>query len=332
VTPSIPRRFTMSGCNRTFEHAPTISISRTQDVPGEVDPEATPRDSRYLRARRRVDRARRDVGERATELEERMPAARAAIRAYEHDRVVGGEIMAGAIAFRAFVFLLPLVLVIVSLLGLAADADSKGAEDVAKQAGIGGLAAQSITESAKVSGGSRWVALIIGLIALYSTSIALARALRIAHGLAWGKALAPMTQKWRAGLVVVGTTVAVAVLTSAISRLHSAHRVAGIVLSIAAVVVYAGAWLGISLLLPHADADWTALLPGAALVGIGVLALHLVTVYYVAGRVGSASSLYGPMGAAVAILGWTYLLGRLTVASAVLNASLHSNQAPRLLG
>src|SRR4051794_20970827 len=102
VTPSIRRRFTMSGCDSTFEHVPTSSISRTQDVPGEVDPEAAQPDSRYRRARRRVEATRRDVGERATKLEERMPAARAAFRAYEHDRVVGGEIMAGAIAFRAF--------------------------------------------------------------------------------------------------------------------------------------------------------------------------------------------------------------------------------------
>jgi uncharacterized BrkB/YihY/UPF0761 family membrane protein len=132
--------------------------------------------------------------------------------------------------------------------------------------------------------------------------------------------------------VVIGTAIATSVFTSAVSRVHSAHRVAGLVLAIAAVVLYAGGWLGLSLLLPHGDADWTALLPGAALVGVGILALHMVTVYYVAGRVGSASQLYGPIGAAVAILGWTYLVGRLTVASAVLNASLHSNQSPRLLG
>ena len=68
------------------------------------------------------------------------------------------------------------------------------------------------------------------------------------------------------------------------------------------------------------------------LVGVGILLLHVVTVYYVARKVGSASQLYGPLGAAVAILGWTYLVGRLTVASAVLNVSLHAKQAPRLLG
>jgi uncharacterized BrkB/YihY/UPF0761 family membrane protein len=46
-------------------------------------------------------------------------------------------------------------------------------------------------------------------------------------------------------------------------------------------------------------------------------------VYYVSGKVSSSSALYGPLGAAVAILGWAYLVGRLAVASAVLNASLH---------
>ena len=116
-------------------------------------------------------------------------------------------------------------------------------------------------------------------------------------------------------------------LVSLVSRLNESHRLAGLVLALLSVGVYAGIWFWLSLLLPHGDAPWTALIPGALLVGFGVQILHLVTVYYVTRRVSTSSSLYGPIGAAVAILGWAYLVGRLTVASAVLNVSLYNRNA-----
>lgn len=63
--------------------------------------------------------------------------------------------------------------------------------------------------------------------------------------------------------------------------------------------------------------------------GATTAALHIVTIVYVTPRVSSASEPYGPLGAAIAILGWMYLIGRLTVASAVLNASMFEKKAER---
>ena len=54
---------------------------------------------------------------------------------------------------------------------------------------------------------------------------------------------------------------------------------------------------------------------------IGVLGLHLVTVYWIAHEVESKTDTYGAIGAALAILLWSYLLGRLITLSAVVNAS-----------
>jgi uncharacterized BrkB/YihY/UPF0761 family membrane protein len=280
-------------------------------------------ESRYRRARQRVDVTRQMLAQRGKELEARSSTARAAVRAYEHDRAVGGEIMAGAIAFRLFVFILPLVLVLLVTLGFAADAISGGAADINEQAGIGGIAAESVSESTRVSSGGRWFALILGLIALYSTSRALARAARIAHALAWGDNVAPLKRTWRASLIVTGAALVALLITAVVSRLRAESALAGIVFALLAVFLYAAVWFGLSLLLPHGNADWKALIPGAALVAVGVEVLHVVTVFYISGRVSSASALYGPIGAAVAILFWAYLVGRMVVGSAVLNASLH---------
>jgi uncharacterized BrkB/YihY/UPF0761 family membrane protein len=282
--------------------------------------------SRIRKLRRRVETARGEIESRASEIEARVPAAQATVRAYHHDRAVGGEIMAGAIAFRFFVFLLPLVLVLVSLLGIAADADSKGAGHVAKRAGIGGIAAKSVSDSAKLSQNGRWVALILGLIALYSTSIALVRAVRIAYALAWGTTATPMRKKWKSALFLFGVTIGALVLVSAISQFRENHRLVGLFMLLGVVIAYAAGWLGISLLLPHRDAEWIELVPGALLVGVGLEVMHFVTVYYISRKVSSASQLYGPIGAAVAILLWAYLIGRLVVASAVLNSSMYNHR------
>jgi uncharacterized BrkB/YihY/UPF0761 family membrane protein len=58
------------------------------------------------------------------------------------------------------------------------------------------------------------------------------------------------------------------------------------------------------------------------LVGVAAEVLRLVTVYYVAGKVGSSSEVYGGLGAAAALLTWLFLVARTTVGAAVLNATL----------
>jgi uncharacterized BrkB/YihY/UPF0761 family membrane protein len=289
-----------------------------------TEPVTEQHEGRIKRARRRLDGARQGINERATQVGERVPAARSAVRAYEHDRAVGGEIMAGAIAFRSFVFLLPFVLVIVVALGIAADHTSEGAYGIEQHAGVTGIAAESVTQSARLSSGGRFIALFLGLIALYSTSIALARALRIAHTLAWGTAVPPMKRSWRVALVVVGTATAVYLVVTVVARFRESNRGGdGLVIAILGMFVFAALWLGVSYLLPHGEAPWKALLPGAVLVGVGAMVLELITVFYVSYRISRSSALYGSLGAAIAILAWAYLLARLVVSSAVLNASLY---------
>ena len=73
------------------------------------------------------------------------------------------------------------------------------------------------------------------------------------------------------------------------------------------------------MLLPHADAPWWALLPGSVVVALGVQLVHLVTVYYLTGKLQNSSELYGSLGAAAAVLLWLYLVARLLVTGAILD-------------
>jgi uncharacterized BrkB/YihY/UPF0761 family membrane protein len=90
---------------------------------------------------------------------------------------------------------------------------------------------------------------------------------------------------------------------------------------LAAMLGFFALWLFISWLLPHRG-GLLSLFPGAALVAFGVEVLHLVTVYYVSRKLWAFSDRYGALGASVVILGWLYLLGRLVVGAAALDAAV----------
>ena len=88
-------------------------------------------------------------------------------------------------------------------------------------------------------------------------------------------------------------------------------------------------WLWISLRLPHRDAPWTALLPGALLVAVGFQALHKAIGVLLVPKLEKSTSLYGSLGATTTLIFFIYLLAFLVVMSAVLNSSLYEELQSR---
>jgi uncharacterized BrkB/YihY/UPF0761 family membrane protein len=72
-----------------------------------------------------------------------------------------------------------------------------------------------------------------------------------------------------------------------------------------------------------------ALVPGALLAAIGVDVLHLLTTYWIGRLVARKTDTYGSVGIALAVLLSVYILGRIIVASAGLNAALWSRRQNR---
>ena len=103
--------------------------------------------------------------------------------AYERDRDIGGGLLAGAIAFRLFVWLAAFLVVIVSILGFI-DAAGGDAAATLGDGGITAIAASEITQAASDAQRSRWLLLLAGLYALFSTSRTMVRALWTASAIA----------------------------------------------------------------------------------------------------------------------------------------------------
>jgi uncharacterized BrkB/YihY/UPF0761 family membrane protein len=250
----------------------------------------------------------------------RSPVVDAAFEVYERDREVNGNIFAGAVAFRLFLWFLPLSLVVVAGLSFAL-ASGTDPHEAMENFGVSGTTAATIAENLSTSKSSRWWLITLGVIALYGASITLAKAIYRVHAIAWRSPESRLRSHPKvAGLVifVAGGVLAVTGLAARVRALSGP----GWFLRLGMLALYAAVALGVSWLLPHRDAPVRWLMPGAVTTAVGVVVLHLVTVVYFSRKLNSASELYGNLGTATVVLLWLYLIARLLVASAVLNATL----------
>jgi hypothetical protein len=124
-------------------------------------------------------------------------------------------------------------------------------------------------------------------------------------------------------LVLIGFTLAVSALGVLINDVRNSSGIAGAVTAIVMVTALSFAlWWWVSWKLPHPPAPARALIPGALLMAIGADVLHLLTTYWIGHLVARKTHTYGAVGIALAVLLWVYILGRIIVASAGLNAAL----------
>jgi uncharacterized BrkB/YihY/UPF0761 family membrane protein len=277
-------------------------------------------DARFAKTKQRIDATK----ERAVALRdqlEKVPAGAETLDAIDHDQRIGGNLLAGALAYRVFVFLLPVALVAVSLLGFLRSARSGAPADYAQDLGVSAYVTSTVAEAAEHGQRGRWIALAVGLVALASTSRAVAKALRAIHALAWAVPMGRMRSAPKAMGAVVGVTTAIVLITDVTREARQVGFGFGLVITVVAVGAYAALMMAVALVLPHRNARWYELLPGVVLVAVGAVGMQILTSYYIVPRLQSASDTYGALGGATVVLIWLYLLSRLIVASAVVNAN-----------
>lgn len=276
------------------------------------------------RASDKVHAARERIAATRERIEAKRPTSRlldSVFGAAEHDVVTGGGVLAGAVAFRLFMFLVPYVFVLVAFLGFAAGQSDRPPEDVAADFGVAGLAASAVNTLADESFWTRFIALVGGLVALSLAAKALIKTLQTVHGFIWG---ASPPKRRSPALTAIGLIVVVTaglVVARAIAGLRG--DVAGIVLVALYIAIPTGVWWLVSArAMPHAeDATWRDLLPGAITFGVGFEVLHVITIVWIARLIENKTDTYGVLGIALALLFWAYVLGRVVALSAVVNAS-----------
>ena len=122
------------------------------------------------------------------------------------------------------------------------------------------------------------------------------------------------------GFVVAAPIVLLAATgTAGWVRTHAANPV-GLLATLAVGAGFGVVWLWVSMHLPAKDVPWTAFLPGAVFLGLGLEALHIFTTYFLETKLANASDLYGVLGLATTALFYLFLVGRGVVWAAELNA------------
>jgi len=266
----------------------------------------------------------RDFGLRAAETAKaRLPGAPAILESLEREHLAGSGLLAGGIAYRFFLWLVPFGLVLAGLGSIWTDEDPDGVESAARQFGLSGAAARSAESAFRSSEHSRWYLVGAGFVLLVWFGISAVRALRIAHAIAWAEPAPKLRKPLHASLLFALFVVSVGALSSVGRWMqHEVGTLAGLIVALAVMGIYAAGAVAAMNLMPHGGAPWTALLPGAAVVAIGMLALHVAVVLYLAPKIGRSSSLYGAFGAATVVLLWLYIIARLIVSAAFFNATL----------
>jgi uncharacterized BrkB/YihY/UPF0761 family membrane protein len=265
--------------------------------------------------------------ERGRVLRKRVEATRArsavvdvGFTVVERDSSIGGGLLAGALAYRLFILLLPLSLLCVSGRGLYAGTVDESPSKVAKEAGLHGLIASQVASTA--SSGSRWLVFIALIPAVLYALVKLYRALAIVHAIVWYRSGRGVRVTPR-GIAVAGGAILLNVLAAAVVGWIRRHdQLGGLSALFAYVTIAGGSWLAVSLQLPHLKVRWQALVPGALVFGAGLLLVNVFNVYVTTRLVEDRANTYGALGIAAALLFSLVLVGRLIVVAAELDASL----------
>jgi membrane protein len=244
--------------------------------------------------------------------------------------VHGGGLLAGGLAYRLFLWLLPIGLVGAQLLGIWINVDSESVERAAKDYGIGAAAVATAADAVETNPTNRVLLLLLGLWLLAWFSVGFVRALQLAYAIAWEVPRPRLRHPLWAVLFFNGLVIAVTIGSSGLAWLRAQIGLLGI-LGVGVTIAYtAAAALLVMWFLPRRATRWQDLLPGAVLIAVGAQLLNLAVVFYLAPRIGRSSELYGTLGTASVLLIWLYLVARLITSGAFLNAELWERRNPEL--
>jgi uncharacterized BrkB/YihY/UPF0761 family membrane protein len=269
-----------------------------------------------------LDRTRLRVGAgtaTARSAGERHVSVAVPFRAVERNRSVAASVLAGGIAYRLFLWLLPFGLIVGGVLGLG---DANGIEDAVATGGLPQAFVTAIGDIARSADSNSWWLLLTGVPLLLWEGYTGAKALQLTHSLVWNEP-APRTKPLQSSLLFSGGMCVFLAVISVTWWLRDSTPLTQTLVFVLMIAPLAGLWLLLSLRLPHSTASWRALLPGAFLVAIGFQAVHGLILFLLGPKLEKATSLYGGLGVVATLLFFMYVVGRIVVTAPILNSSLH---------
>ena len=281
-----------------------------------------PEPGRVARARRSADELEHRARDEFARAQEQHASVRLAVEAFESDRARAGGLLAGGLAYRVFLWQIPLALFLVSAFGLVTQLADEQPSDLARRVGMTAALAGSIADAVSASNSARWWLLILGAFLTVWAGRGVYRGGRLVSELAWN-ARGRQVSSLKASLVVTGFGLLLVALQLFLPKVTEGLGVPAVLRFVLGLVLASVLSLWMLWLLPKDGAPWTALVPGAVLFGVGMRALGLAAATYFAYRLDHSGDLYGAIGIAIVMMLYLFVVARVFVAAQFLNATLY---------
>jgi uncharacterized BrkB/YihY/UPF0761 family membrane protein len=272
---------------------------------------------------------RQRVQARVRKERERLEAARGesltvsfAFDAVSYDTDTGAPVLAAALGFRVFLFVVPYVCAFMIIASYIGEIFNKDPHQLFRGQGIAQLAAKSVATTSNLSGGARVITLLLVIYALFLSARSFVKVLYIVHALVWGVPRSKPTRPNRAALLFIAIVSVALGLAGLIDKLRYRVPIGAVASIVLYLLLLLAGWWFVSWWLPHRNCPLIALMPGAAVFAVGSAVLEVLTIVWFPRYLSGKSEIYGTLGVSVAILLWAYLLGRFMTVGAVLSASL----------
>jgi YihY family inner membrane protein len=248
-----------------------------------------------------------------------------------------GGVLVSNLAYSAFISLFPLLLILVTILGLIASADPSFRESAVKNAVANQipLLGQTLTSNVDALQRSSTIGLIVGLIVLIYGVTGLAQAGLFTMAQVWnlpGPARPGYLQRLGRAVLFLcllgGGVIVTTGLSSLATYLHNKGSWVNPVIYVVTAAFSAGMYLGGFRALTPKGVPTRNLLPGAIMGGILWTVLQVLGTWLVH-RFLHSNSVYGVFATVLGLLAWIYLAVEITVYSAETNVVLARRLWPR---
>jgi uncharacterized BrkB/YihY/UPF0761 family membrane protein len=260
--------------------------------------------------RRTTQRAQRYVDHTTSRYE----PARYAWLAYERFRRLNGSILAAGIAFRIFLFLVPLTLTLVGLAGASVASGNDLQHDASR---LSSALANTVAQAGKDSQKSWLVLVLAGAVAMLLAASSLFSTLARCSAQLWEMWEVRATGASQRARFIGGLLLTLAILLA--GRWIRTNVGLGIAVNVASVGLHVVLALLLLAYLPNRASHWHDLLPGALTTSAGLVGLNVFAVVWLPHKLASMSATYGALGVAVVTLSYLVLVGYLLVVSILVN-------------
>jgi YihY family inner membrane protein len=247
-----------------------------------------------------------------------------------------GGVLVSNLAYSSFVSIFPLLLILLTILGLIAAHDPSFRESAVKNAVANQipLLGQTLTSNVNTLQNSSQIGLIVGLLVLIYGVTGLAQAGLFTMAQVWnlpGPARPGYVQRLGRAMLFLGLLGAGVIVTTGLAYLSNYLKGLGswsLLIYVVTAAVSAGMYLGAFRALTPKGVPTRSLLPGAITGGILWTVLQVLGAWLVHHFLHSNSA-YGVFAAVLGLLAWIYLAIEITVYSAEINVVLVRRLWPR---